>query len=96
MEEAINKNVDIIALSLNHFRLNNGLVAPVFRLALQMFWKEFIEEYLADPQRIYEILSEDPEVKAILDTCEGRDYLNRCCEASYESLYNFAWQGFGA
>lgn len=95
MEEAIQNNVDIIALSLNHFHLGSPLVAPVFRLALQMFWSEFIEQYIADTQKIYDILATNPEVKAILDTPQGRDYLNRCCEASYESLYNFAWEGFG-
>ncbi len=95
MEDAIKNNVDIIALSLNHFHLSSPVVAPVFRLALQMFWEEFIEQYLADAKKIYDILSKDSEVKEILDTPRGRDYLNRCVEASYNSLYTFAWEGFG-
>lgn len=94
MEEAIKNNVDIIALSLNEFHLGSPLVAPIFKLALQMFWTEFIEEYVADAKKIYEILSVDPEVKAVLDTDVGRDYLNRCCEASYDSLYSFAWKDY--
>jgi hypothetical protein len=56
-----------------------------------MFWAEFIENYIANVPKIYEILSAKPECKAILDTDGGIDYLNRCCRASYESLYTFCW-----
>lgn len=89
--DAIQKNLDILALSLNHFHLGHPLVAPVFKLALQMFWTEFVENYIADVPKIYKVLSEKQACKVILDTPEGVDYLNRCCKASYESLYTFCW-----
>jgi len=94
LKNAISSNVDILYLSLNHFHLGHPLVAPIFRLALQMFWAQFIETYIADAPKIYNILAQKREVKAILDTPEGIDYLNRCCKASYETLYNFAWEGY--
>jgi len=94
LQNALHDNADILALSLNHFHLGHPLVAPVFRLALQMFWTEFIETYIADATKIYAILSQKPECKAILDTPQGIDYLNRCCKTSYESLYEFAWEGY--
>jgi len=94
LKNAIGSNVDILFLSLNHFHLGHPLVAPIFRLALQMFWTQFIDAYIADATKIYTILAQKPDVKAILDTPQGTDYLNRCCKASYESLYTFAWEGY--
>jgi hypothetical protein len=94
LEYAINNNLDILALSLNEFHLGHPLVSPLFKIALQMFWAEFIEHYIADATIIYSILSQKPEVKNILDTPAGIDYLNRCCKASYETMYSFAWEGY--
>jgi len=94
LRNAISSNIDILFLSLNHFHLGHPLVSPIFRLALQMFWAQFIETYIADATKIYNILAQKPECKAILDTPEGIDYLNRCCKASYESLYAFTWEGY--
>ena len=56
-----------------------------------MFWRELVETYVADATKIYSILAQKPECKTMLDTEQGRDYLNRCCKASYETLYSFAW-----
>ena len=94
MQNAINENIDILQVSLNHFHLGSPIVAPLFRLALQMFWTEFVENYIADVSKIYGILAEIPDVKPILDTPEGIDYLNRCCKTTYDSLYTFVWEGF--
>ena len=94
LQNAIDENIDILALSLNEFHLGHPLVAPVFKLALQMFWTEFVENYLTNAPKIYEILIQVPDVKAILDTDRGIDYLNRCCKATYDHLYEFCWADF--
>lgn len=96
LDSAINENIDILTLSLNEFHLGNPLVAPLFKLALQMFWTEFVENYLANAPRVKELLSQKPECKAILDTDRGIDYLNRCCKATYDSLYTFCWSEYPA
>jgi hypothetical protein len=94
LENAIKDNVDILALSLNEFHLGHPLVAPLFKLALQMFWMEFVENYLADAPKIKSILIQVSECKPILETDRGIDYLNRCCKATYEHLYEFCWSDY--
>jgi hypothetical protein len=94
LQNAIRDEIDILQVSLNHFHLGHPLVAPLFRLALQMFWNEFVDTYIADVTKIYSILTEIPDVKIILDTPEGRDYLNRCCKTTYDTLYTFVWEGY--
>jgi len=96
LENAIKDNVDILALSLNHFSLGHPLVAPLFKLALQMFFTEFVETYIADAARIYTILAQNPGVKEILDSDAGRTYLNNCCKYTYEALYDFCWSDYGS
>jgi len=92
---AIQNNVDILVLAFNHMHLSHPLVAPAFRLMVQMYWQEFIEYYVADVPRIYAILSRNRQVKAILDTEAGRIYLNNCCKTAYSAFYDFAWSGYG-
>jgi len=93
---AIQNNVDILMLSFNHAHLGHPLVAPAFRLVLQMYFSEFVEYYIADVQKIYEILTRKTELKQILDSEIGRTYLNNCCKYAYDALYNFCWAGYGA
>jgi hypothetical protein len=94
IETAIQENYDILQISLNHFHLGHPLVSPVFKLALQLFWSEFVETYIADATKIYSVLAEIPNVKEIIDTERGRQYLNACCHSTYESLYNFVWSDY--
>jgi len=91
---AMQNNVDILLLAFNHMHIGHPLVAPAFRLVIQMYWQEFIEYYIADVPRIYTILSRNAEVKQILDTEAGTIYLNNCCKTAYDALYNFAWSGY--
>ena len=94
LENAINQNIDILAVSLNEFHLGSPLVAPLFKLALQMFFTEFVENYLADAPKVYAVLAQKPEVAEILRTDRGVDYINRCCKATYQSLYDFCWSEY--
>ena len=91
---AIENNVDILILAFNHMHIGHPLVAPAFRLVVQMYWAEFIEYYVADVPKIYAILSKNPQVKEMLDTDSGRIYLNNCCKTAYDAFYNFAWSGY--
>lgn len=92
---AIQNSIDILLLAFNHMHVGHPLVAPAFRLMIQIYWAEFIEYYVADVPKIYAILSRNPQVKEILDTEVGRIYLNNCCKTAYDSFYNFAWSGYG-
>lgn len=94
LKYAIENNVDVLQLAFNHAHLGHPLVAPAFKLVLQMYFTEFVEYYIADVPKIYAILCRNPQVKAILDRPESINYLNRCCQSTYENLYKFCWQDY--
>lgn len=91
LRQAIDEDIDILKLALNHYGLSHSTVTPLFKLTLKMYWDE-AEAYLTDVQRIIDTISKKPRCKEIIDTPEGRDYLNRCAQASYDHLYAFVWE----
>jgi len=91
LEWAIRENVDLITLAFNHYHLGNPMIKPLFKLVLKVYWNP-IEEYLTDVNKIYAVIVKNkPDCKEILDTPEGRDYLNRLVDAAYNYLYELAW-----
>lgn len=90
LEEAIDSDLDILTLALNHYGLSHSSITPLFRFTLKLYWNE-VESYLTDVQRIMDTLSGKPRCAKILDTPRGRDYLNRCCLSAYNQIYDFVW-----
>jgi hypothetical protein len=90
LQKAVDEDLDILKLALNHYGLGHHVLTPLFRMVLRNYWNE-IEELLINPENVYEIIAEKPECKEIIDTKEGIEYLNRMCINSYDSLYNFVW-----
>lgn len=88
---AIENDLDILTLALNHYGLGHGDLTPLFRLAMKMYWDE-AESYLTNVAKVLSLLSEKPKCAEILDTVRGRDYLNRCCRTTYDRLYDFIWE----
>jgi len=88
---AIENDLDILTLALNHYGLGHGDLTPLFRLAMKMYWEE-AESYLTNVSKVLSLLSEKQKCAEILDTEMGRDYLNRCCRTTYNRLYDFIWE----
>uniref|UniRef100_A0A6M3M4B8 Uncharacterized protein n=1 Tax=viral metagenome TaxID=1070528 RepID=A0A6M3M4B8_9ZZZZ len=87
---AMANNLDLFTLAFNHYGLGHSAVSPLFKIVARNYWGE-IEDLLTDANKVLKIVSKKPECAQILYTPEGIDYLNRCCIAGYENLYNFVW-----
>ena len=92
LQYAIENDLDILTLALNHYGLGHSSITPSLRTVLKLYWDE-VEPLLTDASKIYSIIiSKRPECKKILDTPKGRNYLNRCCQETYNKLYEFTWK----
>ena len=90
LQEAIETDLDIITLSLNHLGLGHSLISPLLRLVFKRHWTE-VEDMLTEPQNVYDIVVSKPGCREILATPTGIDYMNRCCESAYSDIYTFVW-----
>ena len=88
---ALENDLDILTLALNHYGLGHGELTPLFKMVMKIYWDE-AESYLTNVSKVLSLLSEKPKCAEILDTAKGRDYLNRCCRATYDRLYDFIWE----
>jgi len=91
LQYAIDQDLDILTLALNHYGLSHSSLTPTFRTVLKIYWDE-IEALLTNVSRVHRIISKKPRCATILDTPRGRSYLNRCCESTYARLYSFTWE----
>lgn len=90
LQYAIDNDLDLLTLALNHYGVGHSEITPLFKLAIKMYWKE-VEQYLTDVSKVLETLSKNEACRQILSTEKGRSYLNRCCKTSYERLYLLIW-----
>jgi hypothetical protein len=88
---AIDNDLDILTLALNHYGIGHSEITPLFKLAIKMYWKE-VEQYLTCVSKVHETLSKNEACRQLLSTEKGRSYLNRCCKTSYERLYSLIWE----
>ena len=88
---ALENDLDILTLALNHYGLGHGDLTPLFKLTMKMYWDE-AESYLTNVSKVLSLLSKKPKCAEILGTEKGRDYLNRCCRSTYDRLYTFVWE----
>jgi len=91
LQYAIDQDLDILTLALNHYGLSHSSLTPTFRMVLKIYWGE-AEALLTNVTRVHKIISKKPRCAKILDTPRGRSYLNRCCESTYTRLYAFTWE----
>jgi uncharacterized membrane protein YfbV (UPF0208 family) len=87
---AIENDLDILTLALNHYGLGHSSLTPLFRFVMKAYWGD-VESYLTNVGKVLSLLSEKPECAKILSTVKGRDYLNRCCKTAYDNLYDLIW-----
>ncbi len=88
LKTAIEKNIDPFDFLISKIQ-DNPYLLGVTKFALKKFWK-IIVKYL-QPKILYNILSQNPENKKLLDTPEGRRWLNEMCKKVYDKLYYWVW-----
>ena len=87
---AMDNNLDLFTLAFNHYGMGHNAASPSFRIVLRNYWSE-VERILTNANEVMRIVAKKPECAALLSTPEGINYLNRCCVASYQNIYNFVW-----
>lgn len=90
LQYAIDNDLDILTLALNHYGIGHSEITPLFKLAIKMYWKE-VEQYLTDVSKVLETLSKNEACRQLLSTEKGISYLNRSCKNSYNTIYDFIW-----
>ena len=91
LRRAVEEWVDPVEVLGNHFKFNHPLVRPVLRLVLRLFWRE-VEEHLCKVARLYDLLAGGVEgAREVLDTPEGRAWLNAAAVRMYSWLYHYVW-----
>jgi hypothetical protein len=83
---AVEGKIDAIPWLANHFKLAHSLVRPFWGLAFRIFWND-IEPALCNPKTVFETITAGrPDAAKILNTPEGRSWLNAYCERFYHFL----------
>lgn len=94
MQAAVKGQIPTDAWLTNHFHMANPLCRPLWVIALRMFWGE-VEDTLTRVQSIYDYVVKDPkngaENRLILETPEGRRWLNQTCRYFYAFLRLYAF-----
>ncbi|MGB9815504.1 MAG: hypothetical protein ACPLVI_06105 [Thermoplasmata archaeon] len=68
----------------------SGTYSILTKKILQLWWEPWLNDFLSDANKVYNYLSKDPELKKLLDTAEGRKYLNYAVKEIYEWAYEIA------
>jgi len=90
VEHAVKTNVQVVHLLFNHLHLAHPLVKPLARKLFQIFW-DSVSHYLTDAQRLYRILSHNPQIAKTLTSPKGQKWVDNCCIYGYVVMYNFTW-----
>jgi len=91
LKKHVEQNVDIVQQTFNDYHIGSPIVAPVARLLFQLCW-DAIEPILTDMPKVYNELSLNPKNKEILDTNEGRQYMENTMKKAYDFIYFFTWE----
>lgn len=87
---ALEGRTSLVRLCFNHWRLAHPSVRPVAKAVLQTHYRE-LEKLLTNVPQVFSILSENPRVFPILNTPEGRAWLNTQCRDLYTAVYVYCW-----
>lgn len=93
IEESIKRQTDPGELLFCHIStpLHNPLTATLVKAGLMQHWN-YISGILTSTPNVYNMLTENrPDIKKILDTPEGRTWLNKACIDGYTRFYNLTW-----
>jgi len=92
-EEMIKNMTDPKEIMFNHLSkyTKNPVVSKMIKYYLMKYWKD-IEGVITDANKVYKILVERrPDIKDLLDTRQGRIYLNYFVKRMYQVLYEYTW-----
>lgn len=87
---AIQNNSDPLKLAFNEWGLDHYWCQGGVRLLLRLSW-DIASKYLRSAVKVYEVLSENRQLKTMLDTEQGHQYLNRMTQRCYDVLYTWVW-----
>jgi len=90
--QAIKSKIYVENILFNHFSpyLNSSL-KPLIVLVFRTYW-DLIEFYLTEPENLRKLIVEThPELKDILYSKEGIEWLNENCKRSYKKIYFYTW-----
>ena len=89
MAQAIRGEIPTDIWLTNHFHLGHPIIRPLWGAALRIFWPQ-VEDILTDASKVYAYAISHPEYgvvnKTLLDTPEGRQWLNEMCRYFYALL----------
>ena len=55
-------------------------------------WWDYISDYLKRPEKLMRVLSqEDPNIKNLMETKEGLEYVRYLCMRDYDFFYHWTW-----
>lgn len=92
---AINNHFDPWLSVVDKFHLGEEGVYPLAVFFLRPYYRE-IEGYLTRPRKILKLIaSKNPKNAQVLDTPEGRRFLNEMCARGYNSLRLYLWPELG-
>lgn len=84
LRKAIKEWIDPITI---FERYTQGRYKKITKGILSLWWDGYLNDFLSSAPKLYNYLSRDPEIKKILDTEEGRKYLNYITERIYDWAY---------
>lgn len=90
VKAGLESNVRIDQLLFQQLHLNNFLVRPLAIRVFRIFWNS-VSYYLTDASRLYGILAANPKIEKLLDTLEGKKWIDQSCINGYIILYNYTW-----
>jgi len=91
--ESIEKNVYIDNILFNHFSpyMYSHTLKPLIKTVIQLNW-DLVEYFLLNPENLRNVLVEThPNLKEILYSKKGIEWLNNNCKRGYDKLYKYAW-----
>lgn len=94
LERAVRNKIYVDDILFNHLSryTKNPALEPLIRAVIRTNW-DLVEDLLCNPFELYRVLTHNrPEFKKLLDTREGREWLNEVRKRGYEKLYSYAFQ----
>jgi len=93
VKKAIESDLSLVKLAFNHWHLSHPLIKPFARFILRVYFNELYYTLSNVPFVYEELIKNNPKLKEVLDTPEGRAWLNKQCESLRNALYNYVWYG---
>lgn len=92
LEKAIKNKICVDNILFNHFSpyLESPL-KPIIKTIFRLYW-DIVEFFLLNPKNLRDLIIEcKPELKELLESKEGIEWLNKNCKEGYKKTYAYCW-----